>query len=213
MHGLIDTQTFAVRPVEHAATGCGHLLRVVQRFEGNELRFGIRLEPLQHIGQRKAVPGHDDAPGFDTAMPVDALLDRERLQQIVDADEARRIAFAVHPKCPRPRAQRAGIARGIFLAGAELVVVVVGGDGLVRADGFASGHLGFLHNRQRGGRRRAGGDEHRLLGVIRVAATGDGQTDCREPHLRKKAATVMPDRLRRDLGRFYGGSGGNANQH
>src|SRR5207245_5536149 len=61
---------------------------------------------------------------------VDALLDGEEPEQLVDVVRLRLVHEPVHLDRPRPRLERVREPRGIVLVDAELVEVVVGRRGL-----------------------------------------------------------------------------------
>src|SRR3546814_786345 len=88
MHRLVDAQPLNVWPVEHAKARIRHLLAIVKRLEGDIPGLRCWLEALEKRAEREAIPRHDDAPGFDAAMAVDALFECAG-QQRVDVDRAR----------------------------------------------------------------------------------------------------------------------------
>ena len=128
MHRLVHAQRLDIGPVEHVRALPGHLLQVHQRREFDELRARARLQPLDEVAERESDPGDDHRPGLDAAQPIDALLERMRLQEVLERVAALALAFAVDDHGPGPWAQAAGIAGRVVLARAELVEVVVTGD-------------------------------------------------------------------------------------
>ena len=98
MHGLVEPQAFDVGPVEAAAEEpgllAGELVGIVQRDELHEPGVAHRLHLLEECREREPDPRDDHGPRLDAAERVDALLEREHAQQLVDvvglrlADEA-----------------------------------------------------------------------------------------------------------------------------
>ena len=127
MHRLVHAQTLTVRPVQHRTPLAGHLLLIHQGLEGHIIGLRGGLESGEQVTQREPDPGHDHRPGLDAAQAVDPLLLRESLQDVLDADLSRCLAFAVDNDIPGPGLQCVGIACRIFLAGTELVEIVVAG--------------------------------------------------------------------------------------
>jgi len=73
MHGFIHAQALDVGPVQRARWEPGHLLRVSQRGELDELRVTGGLDAPDQFGKRIADPRHHRGPGFDAAHAVNAL--------------------------------------------------------------------------------------------------------------------------------------------
>src|SRR2546426_7415806 len=132
MHRLVDAEPFDVGPVEDATLLPGHLLRVEERGEGDVLGARRRLDPTEEIAEGEAEPGDDHRPGLDAAHAVDALLEREPAEQLVQVDDLWFLHLAVDAHSPGPGPQRARQLGRVALVGAELVEVVVGGHVAVR---------------------------------------------------------------------------------
>ena len=151
MHGLVEPQALRVRPVEHTRALPRHLSRVEQRRELDELCARRGLGALEHIGEREAPPRNDHRPRLHAAMPVDAIFDRRPLDEILELIVTGLVHESIDLHRPGFRAKRLGVRRGVGLARAKLVEVVVARDVLPRrglvvlleAVGFADG-LRFL---------------------------------------------------------------------
>ena len=141
MHGFVDAQPLAIRPVQDIAPHPGHLLGTHDGGEGHVFRIRGGLEPLQHVGQRDTHPGDDHGPGFDAAQPVDALLQLVRPDDVLVAVGAGFHAFAVNDHGPGLRFEFPGVFRRVALVRAELVEVVVAGDGVIRRQLLVRGVL------------------------------------------------------------------------
>jgi hypothetical protein len=82
--------------------------------------------------QGEAGPRHLHRPGFDAAEAVEALLERRDLEQVVEAEGARRLDQAGDLDRPRLGERvAAGQLPDAALVGGELVEVVVAGGGLL----------------------------------------------------------------------------------
>ena len=157
-------QAFAVGPVERTPAQPRHLPGVIQRFEGDVLRLRRRLEPLDDFGKRDADPGNDHRPGLDTAHAVDALLEIEWLDKVVEVERAGLLYVPVNRDRPGACFEVLCVAKRIVLAGAELVIVVVGRDVLVTIGLLGRAERALAHIRQLravavgndGAQRRAG---------------------------------------------------------
>ena len=192
MHRLVQTQAFAVRPLEHGAADAGHLPLVGQRDELDVLGAALGLHPLDQLGQREAHPRDHHRPALDATQAVDTLFHRRELHQVVQVVGFGGFHQTLHADLPGVRAQRAGIARRVGLVGAEFVEVVVRGDLVVRG--------GLFHSRVR--RIRLA----RQLGEWRVGGKGFARRPRRQRCTRsahgssgQKAAALLEDVLRRDL--------------
>ena len=141
MHRLVQAQTFDIRPVERGDRQSRHLLLVGQGGEFDVLGAAGRLDALDQLGQRQANPRNDHRPAFDTAHAVDALFKRREFEQFVDVVDPGVLDQAFDRHRPRPGNQRSGASRRVGLVGAELVVVVVRGDVLVRRHLFVEHEL------------------------------------------------------------------------
>ena len=106
----------------------GHFRGAAQRGERDIGGLALRLGALEHGAERNAHPRDHHRPRFDAPQPVDALLQLDRLDQVLELIGRRLAAQAVDLHRPRRRLHAAGVPRRIVLAGAELVEVVVAGD-------------------------------------------------------------------------------------
>src|SRR5262249_59200576 len=84
MHRFIHSQTFYVRPLQHAPTLPRHLSGIVQRGELHEFRLAQGFCLLDQFAKGKSHPRYNDRPTFHTAMPVDALFRRGQVRDAVD---------------------------------------------------------------------------------------------------------------------------------
>ena len=149
------------------------------------LRAGRRSEPAQHVGQRHPQPRDHHRPALDAAQPVGAFFLRHAGEQLVERGRSRLRAVAAHRDRPPARLQGLLRLRGVELAGAELVEVVVaggvlpGGQGLVRVE---------THPRQRG--RHPGA---RRRGRLGLGAAGQAQRGRRGECRQQPSAIAMHD--------------------
>ena len=137
MQRFVQAQPLRVGPVEAAAQAeqsrllGGELLGIFQRGELDVLRLARRLRAPQQHRERIADPWDHHRPAFHAAQAVDALLQRRRLQHLVDVQALRLGHETIHDHRPRSWPQTGGMVRGVALVGAELVEVVVGRRALV----------------------------------------------------------------------------------
>ena len=168
MHRLVEPQALHVGPrqrLEQAALA-RHLGRPHQRLEGDVLGAALRLDALEHFGQRHADPGDHHRPAFHAAHAVDALLELGGLDQVVEVVVGRLADEAVDLDRPGLGLERVRVLGGIALVGAELVEVVVAGDVLEGRQRLVGGGERALGRLQRGslgacsgkGRRQAGAE-------------------------------------------------------
>jgi len=129
----------------------GKLRGVLQGREFDVLRGARRLRAPEQDGQRVADPRDHHRPALDAAERVDALLERRRLQHVVEIQPLRLGHEAVDDHRPRPGPERMGEPHGIALVGAELVEVVVAGDVLERV--LLLGRVVLRHGLHQGERR------------------------------------------------------------
>ncbi len=146
--------------------------------------------------EREADPRDHHRPGLDAAQPVDALLERVRLQECIEIEHAGLRDLAFDRDGPGPRPQRVRVARRVLLVGAEFVEVVVGRGGregrqlLVRPEAWRRG----LHVRElgeRGGRLGRTG--------LRVLATAEPARGAERRGGAQELAAPEVKRLVRDL--------------
>ncbi|MPM76887.1 hypothetical protein SDC9_123886 [bioreactor metagenome] len=129
MHGLIQTQTLGVGPVQDLATG--HDAGVVVSDELDIFCAAQRINLLEQCRERKSDPRDHHRPGLDAAQAVDAFFQRGKLEQVVDVEGARLAGQSFDTNGPRSHGHLVCIACRVFLVGAELVEVVVGRHRLV----------------------------------------------------------------------------------
>ncbi len=179
MHCLVHAQGFDVRPLQHRRALPGHLLRIVERREADEFRLRGGFEPRQQVREREPHPGNDHRPGLDTPEAVDPLLERMRLDHVLEREPAFDLGFAVDRDGPGRGVQGAGVACGVVLVGPELVEVVVAGDLGELVGSFAHGQLRVARvlkpARCRTGRRRRGiGGSQQRARAARQGAREEG---------------------------------------
>ena len=157
------------------ALGC---LRVHEGFHADIFRRGQWFRQFHQRGQREAAPRHDHGPGLDAAVPVDPLLERHLVQQVVDIDGLRLGHVTVEGHGPGPDLQGLGGAVDILVA-AELVEIVVAG-GVIRIGdrpvwpAVGIGRVPLHRVEMGGGIWRHGGELFRRIrfGARLVAASG-----------------------------------------
>ncbi len=128
VHGLIHSQCLDVRPLQDRDALAGHLFRVEERGEADEPGLAGGLEAGEQVRERETHPRHDQRPSLHAPEPIDALLERVRLQDVLEREGPLDLGFAVHRHVPGGGAEFAGIGRRLILVRSELVEVVVGGD-------------------------------------------------------------------------------------
>ena len=155
--------------------------------EGDELRVRGRLEAPEHVGQRHAQPGDHHRPAFHAAHAVDALFRHQALEQGLQRDGAGLRARAADRDRPGRGDQGLRRTRGIGLAAAELVEVVVRGRVLVAGPGL----VGVEASAARGGRGAGDVDRRRWL----ASAAGDRKRRCQRERLQESAGGSRLDRF------------------
>ena len=168
MAGLVEAQAFGVGPVEHAA---GHRGPVVVRDELHVLGAALGLDELEQAAQRNAHPRDHHRPALHAAHPVDALLGRHQLQQLVDAEAARLVHQALDAQRPRRGLEPVDVFGGVALVGAELVEIVVGGHRAAAGGGFGGAQRAGGEGAE--GRRRVGGGHGQRRGRGEAAGLGE----------------------------------------
>ena len=83
------------------------------------------------ILEREALPRDHHAPGLDTAVPVDPLLEFVRLDQVVELVAARLVNLPFDLHRPGTGSEVLGIRRRVIFARPELVEIVVAGNRLI----------------------------------------------------------------------------------
>ena len=122
---LVHPKPFHIRPLEHGRRLARHLGRPEQRGELDERRLCRRLSPLDDLRERDANPGDHHRPRLDAAQTIDALLELNGLDEVLEMVVRRLVAEAIDLDGPGAGLQRSAIRVRIALAGAELVEVVV----------------------------------------------------------------------------------------
>ena len=145
MHGFVHAQAFHIRPLQHAHALSRHLCRVEQRDEFDELRIACRFDALDQFRQRKTDPGNHHRPAFHATHAVDALFQRREFQEFVDVVNLLLLDLAFHLDLPRTGFQLAGMHGRVVLVGAELVVIVVFGNGFQWRQRIAHGVSALRH--------------------------------------------------------------------
>src|SRR5262249_57503638 len=116
-----------IRPnegVEEAALA-RDLGRTPQRLKRDELSVSLRLGTLDHIRKREANPGDHHRPTLDAAMAINALLEREGLDEIIERIIGRLVDETVNLQGPGFSGEGMGILAGVAFTGAKFVIVVV----------------------------------------------------------------------------------------
>ena len=99
---------------------------VVEGEELDVLGAGEGLAEVDELGEGVAVPGDDHGPGFDAAEAIDAGFERAVVEEVVDVDGLGLFDHAGDLDGPGAGLEAVGVVRGVGLAGAVLVKVVVG---------------------------------------------------------------------------------------
>ena len=126
-----------VRPSRYGHSRCcaaRHLRSVGQRDELHVLGVRRRLESLQEIAELETDPRDHHRPRLDAAVPIDALLERVRLQDVLERKRARLLAASPLTCTDHGDVFSVCASGRIALAGAELVVLVVSRDVLEGVD-------------------------------------------------------------------------------
>ncbi len=125
VHRLIQPQPLDIGPIEHRRAQAGHFVGAQGGFKGHVFGRGLHAHLVQQRRQLEAVPRDHHRPGLDAAHPIDPFLDVEPLEQIGQIVIAGPLDHAVNLHTPRIGGEAMGMGGRIFLAGAELVVVVI----------------------------------------------------------------------------------------
>ena len=155
MHGLVDAQSLAIRPVQQPGPLAGHLFRPHERLESDEFRTGARLDPVQEIRERKTDPGNHHGPSFDATQAVNPFLHRHAFDNVLERVIARFRHISVYLNGPWRSREGRGIACRIVLLIAELVEIVVGRNVFETVRLFVRRKPARLHIRDRGARQLA----------------------------------------------------------
>ena len=89
MHRLVEPQALNIRPLQYGVPLARHLLWIKQGRELDVLGAASRLQALDQVTERESQPRNDHRPGLDAPHAVDALLEREPPQQVLDGQRAR----------------------------------------------------------------------------------------------------------------------------
>jgi hypothetical protein len=87
VHGLVEPEALHIGPFEGREERIlpRHLGRALQRLESDELGAALRLDAAEDRGERDADPRDHHRPPFDAAHAVDALLERMRLDEVLES--------------------------------------------------------------------------------------------------------------------------------
>jgi hypothetical protein len=192
VHRLVHPQALDVGPVEHGIALTWHLLRVQQGGELDVLCLRSRLEPLQQVSQWEPHPGNDHGPGFDATQPVDPFLERMRSEDVFKGESPRHLGLTRYGHAPGPGTETPRVGRGIGLAGAKFVEIVIARDFVERVGSLRRGvgGIGLVPQRWRDER-----DVHHRL--RQDLGRGSQQACASEPGQERAPRRI--DRLGRDL--------------
>ena len=128
---LGDGKALTIWPDYRTVALARHSCRVVQGLKSDVPGLGRWLQAFDHCFQRYTHPRDNHRPGFDAAQAIDSLLEIKRFDEVVKIEGAGLLGVTIHGNLPGPRIEILGVHVWIRFAGAKLVVVVVGRDGLV----------------------------------------------------------------------------------
>ncbi len=165
MHGLIKAKSFHVGPVQRLEKAFlpRHLGRPDQRLERHIFRRSERLDAIQKGRQRKADPRDDHRPALDAAHAIDALFERDGLENVFKGVGCGFRHEAIDLHRPGARFQRTRIGGRIALPRSELIEVVVARDIRFRRERLI-GRERALGKCERGGVREGRAKEERCDG-------------------------------------------------
>src|SRR5262249_5828934 len=85
MHRFVEPQAFDIGPLENREKRSlvRHLVGPQQGLQGDVLGAAQRLDSLEKLGERKADPRDHHRPALDAAVAVNPLLERHRLDYIL----------------------------------------------------------------------------------------------------------------------------------
>jgi hypothetical protein len=146
--GFGDGQSFAVRPLEHRPPLAGHAHGIVQRLERNVLGLRGRLVVLHHVGKRNSDPRDHHRPGFDATHPVDALLEVERFDEVVEMERAGLLGMTVDRDAPGPWLEILRVLGRVILGRAEFPEIVVSGYVVEAGRRLVGAELALAHIRE-----------------------------------------------------------------
>ena len=128
MSRLIHSQALNVRPLQNGFSLPRHLRRPKHGRELNECGLPGRLRTFDDLAQRHADPGNHHRPRLDASKTVDALLQLNRLHEIVDVVVRRFVAETIDLDRPRTGLQVSAVALRVVFLDPKFVKIVVAGD-------------------------------------------------------------------------------------
>ncbi len=134
VHGFVEPQALDVWPgqrLEHTLLS-RHLRGPLQGLEGDVLGAALRFDLLQQLREREPHPGNDHRPAFHAAHAIDALLERNALQDVFERVVRRLADETVDLHRPWARLEAPRVGHRVALVGAELVKIVVAHHVLLR---------------------------------------------------------------------------------
>src|SRR5260370_32825455 len=120
MAGLGQGESLSVGPRLPPASLATGLLRPIERHQANEASGRQRLYLSEQQRQRKPGPRHRHGPGFDAAVPVEALFEWEGMNDIIHMILSRLGHQSGDLELPGQRFKWVDLAPDLF-AGAEFV--------------------------------------------------------------------------------------------
>src|SRR5262249_55818546 len=100
MQGFVHAQPFDVGPVEYWKPLSWHPARIVERRELDKLRLRRGLAFVDEILQRKSDPRDHHRPRLDTAVAVNAILERLALEDVFEVQLPRLGALSLDRHSP-----------------------------------------------------------------------------------------------------------------
>ena len=116
-------------------------------------------------------------------MTAHTLFERRQRQDFIQAKLPRLGAKAIHGDGPGDRFEILGIFRGLFLLGAELVKVVVGGDFFIAVDLFIHAERALADIGQLGARRGPGRGQKQFAGAQERGRRASEKLPAVQPHV------------------------------
>ena len=129
VHRFVHAQTFVVRPGISLLSLSHRFFRSVEGNKAHVFRRRERRTKLDESCERKAHPGHDHRPGFDTPETINPLLQREFSDEIFETNLERLLHQTSDLDGPRfDRESRGKTLHRGFVGGEFVKVVVATGD-------------------------------------------------------------------------------------